>query len=431
LGRQRLWSESELAAAWAERRYAVDRAGWLADSAGRRLKVIFAGRRWGGPGPDFRGALLALADGSLLRGDVEIHRRARDWIEHRHAHDAAYAQVMLHVVQRLDAPTLDASGQPIAAVELTPLPALASTLALEPRPLGEARPVTGATPCLRDAPSVVAVVEAAGRERLHAKAARFEGDLAVASADQVLWRGIAEALGYTRNVAPFGLLADAVPWDVASAVVQERGPVALAGLLLGVAGLRRETSLAEAHAWAWLQRERGWRQALSAAAWDSRSRRAANAPPMRCRGLAELAARWIGWRNAGPATRRWSSSLLAEQALDAVEHATRARRPRLWTFSWATPWIGRGRAQAIAINVLVPFAAAAGVADALALFERLPGEPSNRVVRYMAEQLGAPAVRFRGACQQQGLLHLFKLTCAARVCERCPARRAGAWPALE
>src|SRR5262249_47627418 len=191
-------------------------------------------------------------------------------------HARATARVWRRVAQGVAAPTRDASAQPLAAVELTPLPALASTLALEPRPLGEARPVTGATPCLRDAPSVVAVGEAGGRERVHAKAARFRGDLALARADPGVWGGIPRALGYTRNVAPFGLLADAVPWDVASAVVQERGPVALAGLLLGVAGLRRETSLAEAHAWAWLQRERGWRQALSAAAWDPRSRRAAN-----------------------------------------------------------------------------------------------------------------------------------------------------------
>ncbi len=83
------------------------------------------------------------------------------------------------------------------------------------------------------------------------------------------------------------------------------------------------------------------------------------------------------------------------------------------------------------MNVLVPFAAAAGVAEAAGLWERLPGEPTNRVVRYMAEQLGAPLVRFRGACQQQGLLHLFKLTCASRLCERCPARAAGTWPLLD
>ena len=60
--------------------------------------------------------------------------------------------------------------------------------------------------------------------------------------------------------------------------------------------------------------------------------------------------------------------------------------------------------------------------EAAELFERLPGEPTNRVVRYMAELLGGPDVRFRGACQQQGLLHLFKLTCASRSCELCPAR---------
>jgi len=46
--------------------------------------------------------------------------------------------------------------------------------------------------------------------------------------------------------------------------------------------------------------------------------------------------------------------------------------------------------------------------DAQAVFERCPAEPPNRVVRYMAQQLGWPAVRFRGRCQQQGLLHLFK-----------------------
>ena len=84
------------------------------------------------------------------------------------------------------------------------------------------------------------------------------------------------------------------------------------------------------------------------------------------------------------------------------------RRPGLWRFVRASPWVGRGRAQVIAVNVLLPFAAAAGVVEAAELFERLPGEPTNRVVRYMAELLGGPDVRFRGACQQQGLLHLFK-----------------------
>jgi len=78
----------------------------------------------------------------------------------------------------------------------------------------------------------------------------------------------------------------------------------------------------------------------------------------------------------------------------------------------------------------LPFAAAAGMGDAAGLFERAAGEPSNRIVRYMAEQLGGAGqaqrarggIRFAGAWHQQGLLQLFQQTCAARVCERCPAR---------
>ena len=91
------------------------------------------------------------------------------------------------------------------------------------------------------------------------------------------------------------------------------------------------------------------------------------------------------------------------------------------------------------VNVLLPFAAAAGLEAAAELFERLPGEPDNRVIRYMAAQLSAATaspvepterLRLRGALHQQGLLHLFKTTCASRLCGACPARGQG-WPWLE
>src|SRR5919204_2542508 len=97
-------SEALLAQAWSERLYDADD---LLDTAGQRLRVVFPGRRWGGPGPDFRGAVLALADGTLLRGDIEIHRLSSGWAAHGHATNPAYAAVVLHVVGREDAPTLD------------------------------------------------------------------------------------------------------------------------------------------------------------------------------------------------------------------------------------------------------------------------------------------------------------------------------------
>ena len=432
---RRLLSEEELADAWEQRAYA---ASYLVDCCGRRLRVVFPGRRWGGPGPDFVGAVLALRDGTLVRGDVEVHRRASHWAEHCHASDAAYANLVLHVVQQADAVALDARG--------VHLP----TVALEPEP-GPGLRRRERVPCVREAASVLRIVEAAGCERFRARAARFEGDLAVVDADQVLWRGVAEALGFRRNREPFGQLADAVPWSQAAPIVAERGPVGLAGVLLAVAGLLADATLPEAHAWWALQRTLGLRVALSASSWDRRQQRAANAPAQRCRGLAELAARWTvvgatephagaAWDPAvtgAPHTRGVIRCGPAEHVLEAVRQAARVRRPNLWRLVKASPWIGRGRAQVVAINVLLPFAAAAGAAEAASLFERYPGEPSNRVVRYMAAQLGGgPELRFRGACLQQGLLHLFKLTCAGRICERCPARAEHAlarniWDALD
>jgi hypothetical protein len=184
---------------------------------------------------------------------------------------------------------------------------------------------------------------------------------------------------------------------------------------LGTAGLLGDATLPEAHAWRWLQRSQGLRAALSGHSWDRAQARPGNAPATRCRGLAEVAAAWCAQRPGdGPAAL----------VLEAVREAAGQRRPKLWPLVRASPWIGAGRAQVIVVNVLLPFAAAAGIGQAEALFERLPGEPSNRIVRYMAAQLG-PGI-FRGACHQQGLLHLFKETCAARACERCPARRNGA-----
>ncbi|MGI9146407.1 MAG: DUF2851 family protein [Chloroflexota bacterium] len=396
-----LWPEAELAEAWEQHRYA---AHWLVDCCGRHLRVVFPGRRWGGPGPDFLGAVLAQADGALIRGDVEVHRRASSWAGHRHALDPAYQQVVLHVVQVADTLALDGRGQHLPTVTLEPERRLSRNLR---------------SPCLQAAPAVTGIVEAAGRERFRARAARFEGDLSAVEADQVVWRGVCEALGFKRNTRPFGQLAEAVPWSQAALVAVDRGPVGLAGLLLGTAGLLAEATLPEAHAWRALQRELGVRAALPASRWDRRQLRTANAPEWRCRGLAELAARWASQPGRRPADR---ISGPAEHLLDAVRVAAQARRPSLWRLLRASPWIGRGRAQVITINVVLPFAAAAGLGEAAPLFERFPGEPSNRVVRYMAEQLGAPAVRFRGACHQQGLLHLFNLTCAGRICERCPAR---------
>ncbi len=222
-----------MAAAWEERRYPPST---LVDILGRRLQVVFPGRRWGGPGPDFRGALIALSDGTLLRGDVELHRRASGWAARRPAAHPRYADVILHVVLEADAPALSAAGAALPTLVL-PAPTL---LSFPPVP-----------PCRRAPPEIERLVMEAGRERFRAHAARFEGDLSVADPSQVLWRGIAEGLGYSRNAIAFGRLAEAVPWLEAARVGRDLGSPALTGLLLGTAGLLEDATPAE---WRWWSR---------------------------------------------------------------------------------------------------------------------------------------------------------------------------------
>ncbi|MBV9356780.1 MAG: DUF2851 family protein [Chloroflexi bacterium] len=497
-------AEAELVERWAA---AAGRD--LVDTDGQPLAVHFPGRCWGGPGPDFRGAVLRLPSGELLRGDVEVHRRASGWITHGHAEDAAYRDVVLHVVGRADSSTLDNTGRRLRTLELPASPA-------------EHDPIPSARPCVRGPPADVAIAQAA-QQRLLRKAERFRQQLASASPDQVLWHGVAEALGYTRNSAAMGRVADAVPWARAQTVLDERGPVGLTALLLGSAGLLPAATLAEAHAWRRFERD-GARQALDVWAWRLVAVRSANHPVPRLRGLAALTVQWHTWlarsvsapampncadvqtgtrlmaakegrhqalprriprssivqagedvSDRGPSTvdddapsaeavlawavadgnapaqRQAGESAVARSAgagphalaadgaekgqaptvpagglaalmLERVRQAAEAKRPRLWDLVAAGPWVGRGRAQVIVVNVLLPLARALGVEGVDALFARLPGEPSNRVSRYMADLLAEPGQRFASAQQQQGLLELFDATCASRWCERCDAR---------
>jgi hypothetical protein len=83
------------------------------------------------------------------------------------------------------------------------------------------------------------------------------------------------------------------------------------------------------------------------------------------------------------------------------------------------------------VNVVLPFAYALGQATservlserALTLYQRYPSGPPNRVVREMALQVGGAAgpKLARGACRQQGLIHLYRHWCDTRDCARCAA----------
>ncbi|MCC7332403.1 MAG: DUF2851 family protein [Flavobacteriales bacterium] len=81
------------------------------------LKIIKQGQRNTDSGPDFFNSMIQI-DGTTWAGNVEIHVNSSDWYKHKHQSDAAYNNVILHVVYNHDTTVCRANGQPLPTLEL-------------------------------------------------------------------------------------------------------------------------------------------------------------------------------------------------------------------------------------------------------------------------------------------------------------------------
>lgn len=68
-------------------------------------------------GPDFFNAKIKI-DGMLWVGNVELHIKASDWYRHRHDTDAAYNNVILHVVEQADMDVQTSEGKILPTLEI-------------------------------------------------------------------------------------------------------------------------------------------------------------------------------------------------------------------------------------------------------------------------------------------------------------------------
>jgi hypothetical protein len=427
-------------------------AGWLrADrlrtTDGQPITIVYRGRWTFGFGPDFRGALIAFG-AELRRGDVEIHLRCAGWREHGHHLNAAYNDVILHVV--LDAephepPCRRQDGATIPTLHLGP--ALRGPLSRLPH--DPELPALGAVP---DGQCVAAVtpttgaaaLERAGDARLTAKAALFEAAFTAQSPGQILYAGLLDALGYTRNRAGMAALAAALPLAMIEARLPARDPVGAfttaAALLLGVGGFLPFTgatatlsglSFAERDAVeaTWAECGGPWRgTTLGAGEWTLARVRPANHPVRRLLGAAALL------------TRCGRLGLLAAslEPCTAEEPAIGLAELRALLIGPPRPGdpfgrcVGPERIAEIVNNIILPFALAYGAwsgderlsGGAAALWEVAPASGGTEPTRALLAQLGGgPALKLRTGRQQQGALHLFRHYCEQRRCFECPLAR--------
>ena len=84
------------------------------------LQIIQFGHHNHDAGPDFFNGRIKIGD-TIWSGHIEIHINASDWNNHKHQHDPAYSNVILHVVQNHDKDIFNHKGQKIPTLVLAGL----------------------------------------------------------------------------------------------------------------------------------------------------------------------------------------------------------------------------------------------------------------------------------------------------------------------
>jgi hypothetical protein len=464
-------NEAILAAIWNEQ---APLRGPMWDCQGKPVAVVYRGRWTAGSGPDFDGAMLSLGENGqrLITGSVEVHLKCADWWAHGHHADPRYNNVALHVVlwQVGARPVTRADGVSVPTLVLADYITMPTgELLRKVSPLVPNLGTLSEEPCwqrTQDWPieRLLKPIEAAGDARLLAKAAMMEADLEVfGSADEVFYRGLMDALGYSANREPMRALADALPISQLLTLPLGRDEAERATLLeavlLGAAGLL-PSQRPDLEPLDWLSQQYAdevetlWCAHASAlglspdkpsvAGWVVDRVRPANSPPRRLAAAPRLLARLL-WERGGMV-----GPFMASANATSSPEEPGMKWTKLLTVPgdgyWAThsdfgrPLSGKGteemallgnsRAADMVVNILLPVLIAQAELEGkpavyeivLAVYAKYPKLSENKITRAMSgEALGPDRKKaISTARHQQGLIHLYRLYCETRRCYECP-----------
>jgi hypothetical protein len=421
----------------------------LRTEEGFRITSVYPGRSGGDSGPDFREAVIAEVGSRLtIKGDVEVHVKSSDWYRHGHHRNPAYNNVVLHVVlwRDSDSVTLRQDGKSI------PLLCLSSALLHQAYliPYHE-------LPCCeieqRAGRKILAgLLSAAGEKRFKRKALHFQAELEHEEAGQVLWRHLMRALGYSKNTRPFEELSRKAPL---SSVQGLKGSILKQACLLGTAGLLpSQRSQEDLYRYDGLRElELAWQSLPQGDApmtendWNLWHIYPNNFPVRRIIAQSYILQRYgntgllqsllqlvkespqmpPGPRGNGTATaghRRLEDGLTVfgdGYWQDHFDFNSRSKTRK-------SALLGKSKASEIVINVVLPFAFSWGEMtgdpglqqSALRICRHYPELTGNEITRHMAWQLGLGTTAGLTACQQQGLIHIFRNYCREGKCCDCP-----------
>lgn len=199
------------------------------------IEIIHIGTLNKDAGPDFFNAKIKL-ENEVLAGNIEIHIKASDWLNHKHQQDKAYDNVILHVVFENDKPIFDKHQNPYLTLELKNY--LPSSLLTKYKTLQEQK---NEIPCqpIFSLPNEFKLNNWLNRlviERLEKKCERIEGILKANNNnwEQTFYVLTAQYFGQKTNAQAFEWLAQNLPMQI---IAKHKDKLSqIEALVLGTAG---------------------------------------------------------------------------------------------------------------------------------------------------------------------------------------------------
>jgi hypothetical protein len=457
---------------------------------GRRISILSPGTYNSDGGPDFANARIRIGNISY-RGDVELHSDAAEWKTHNHDADPHYNRVILHVVMTADAVAPHAQT---ASHRSVPLLILHPYLDLQVRTVwmqsvfDETNERTQRIKCYdlnSDVPAdlIVRWINSLANERIELKVRRLEERLkqlvdesrSVVREpypryygnpeeipmpqkeytrsdfsdrqlwDQLLYEGLMEGMGYSKNRAPFLALAQSMQLKILRKH-SLTDTTSMMALLFGAGGLLPSTqAVKEKEGRAYIRPlRRKWREQrrafksplLNEGDWLFFRLRPSNFPTARLATLCFLLPslfdessfrRLIGiFKNVSLSSRDRVKELQAMFRLEPDEYWGHH-----YNFKGVAGKIGvrlgAARINEIIANSVVPtvllyariFRDHRVRSSARSLLSSLPPSQENSITRLMGEQLLNNKVTLSSVSRQQGAIQLFKFYCSPVRCLDC------------
>lgn len=427
----------------------------------QEVRVISCGLWNSSPGPDFTNARLYIGE-RLYQGDVEMHLYSSDWYRHKHHLDNKYNNLVLHITIWNDEarPIRLNNKQEVPQLILSPLlrerlEEVDKLLELDIAPKQGAY-FTSAGRCysyIKQAPvqKTVSFLQGAGESRLLRKVENIQSRLAKSGNDydEVLYHGIMGALGYRNNQLPFLQLAETASYKKIRQIIkpypQDKRPLVIQSMLLNAAGLKPQvlgdfTEPAKYYL-KYLDEFSDLADSFQKTGldWQIPGGRPANSPYRRMAGMSYLLAK-------EPSLFAGIIKVMASQSVNARKElvqllfvpatgfwATRSTfdsRP----FSKEYALIGRERADAIILNVVIPLVFLYSQSEknnalqeaVLNLYRAYPKLMENYYTRFMKQRLFKSDSKLypdavKTASAQQGLIEIFTDFCKKGYegCECC------------